>query len=130
MTRLMLDTNTVSYLVRGSLRRGPPETAEPPKYCISTISEAELIFGMKRRPEAVSLNAMIAKLLESMDILPFDSVAADRYGLLRADMQRLGKSLTSLDMLIAAHALSLGATLVTSDRAFRHVPGLTVEDWS
>lgn len=130
MSRLMLDTNTVSYLVRGSLKGGPPETAEPPNYYISAISEAELIFGMRRRPEAVSLNALIARFLESIEILPFDSIAAERYGVLRADMQRRGKSLTSLDMLIAAHALSLGATLVTSDQAFRHVPGLAVEDWS
>jgi predicted nucleic acid-binding protein len=56
--------------------------------------------------------------------------SADRYGLLRAEMQRIGKSLSALDMLIAAHALSLGATLVTTDAAFRHVPGLSVEDWS
>ena len=50
--------------------------------------------------------------------------------MLRATMERSGKSLAPLDMLIAAHALEAGATLVSSDRAFRHIPGLTVEDWT
>ena len=130
MTVLMLDTNTVSYLIRDTLKNAPPMKVLPENFCISTISEAELIFGMKRRPDARRLNEMIGRFIGSVAILPFDRNAAGRYGALRAEMQRLGKSLTALDMLIAAHALSLGATLVTSDAAFRHVPGLALEDWS
>ena len=130
MTLLMLDTNTVGYLIRDRLKNAPAVEVPPENFCISTITEAELIFGMKRRPDARTLNEMVIRLLGSIAILPFDRNAADRYGSLRAEMQRIGKSLASLDMLIAAHALSLGATLVTSDAAFRHVPGLAIEDWS
>lgn len=130
MTPLLLDTNTVSYLIRNRLKNAPPLKTLRESFCISTISEAELVFGMKRRPEAHRLNEMISRFIGGVQILPFDRRAAESYGALRAEMQRIGKSLTSLDMLIAAHALSLGATLVTSDTAFRHVPGLAVEDWS
>lgn len=62
--------------------------------------------------------------------MPFDSETAQAFALLRVDMARAGKSLTHLDMLIAAHARSIDATLVTSDRAFTHVPGLRVENWA
>jgi tRNA(fMet)-specific endonuclease VapC len=129
MTRLMLDTNTVSYFIRDTLKNIPAGVG-PDSFCISTVTEAELIFGMRRRPEARKLNEMIVNFVHGTDVIPFDREAAESYGTLRARMQRIGKSLTTLDMLIAAHALSIGATLVTSDAAFRHVPGLAVEDWS
>lgn len=130
MTRLMLDTNTVSYFIRDTLRNTSTAATDPENFCLSTITEAELIFGMKRRPEAHKLNEMIVNFVRGIEVIPFNRAAAESYGALRAEMQRIGKSLTALDMLIAAHALSLGATLVTSDAAFRHVPGLAVEDWS
>lgn len=130
MTRWLLDTNTVSYFIRDTLKNAPSAAANPENLCISTITEAELLFGVRRRPEAHRVNEMVFSFIGGIEVLSFDRAAAESYGRLRAEMQRIGKSLTSLDMLIAAHALSLGATLVTSDAAFRHVPGLTVEDWS
>ena len=130
MTVSMLDTNAVSNLIRDRLTKAPPLKSPPENVCISTISEVELLFGVQRRPEAHSLNEMIIRFIEGLPVLNFDREAAGRYGALRAEMQRMGKSLTALDMLIAAHALSIGATLVTSDAAFRHVPGLAVEDWA
>jgi tRNA(fMet)-specific endonuclease VapC len=63
-------------------------------------------------------------------VLQWDSAAAARYGTVRAATERAGENLASLDMLIAAHALQIEATLVTNDRAFRHVAGLHVEDWT
>ena len=63
-------------------------------------------------------------------VLPWTEATSEVYGRLRAEMRRLGKALQPLDMLIAAHALEAGATLVSSDGAFRYVPGLTVEDWT
>lgn len=130
MTVWMLDTNAVSNLIRDRLTKAPPLKSPPDDICISAISEAEVLFGVRRRPEARSLNALILGFIDGIAVLPFDREVAQRYGSLRADMQRMGKSLTELDMLIAAHALSIGATLVTSDTAFRHVPGLAVEDWA
>jgi tRNA(fMet)-specific endonuclease VapC len=62
--------------------------------------------------------------------LSWSSEAASRYGELRAGMERSGQNLSALDMLIAAHALSIEAVLVTSDRAFVRTPGLAVEDWA
>lgn len=130
MTVWMLDTNAVSNLIRDRLTKAPPLKSPPDDICISAISEAEVLFGVRRRPEARSLNALILGFIDGIAVLPFDREVAQRYGSLRADMQRMGKSLTEIDMLIAAHALSIGATLVTSDTAFRQVPGLAVEDWA
>ena len=129
MTRLMLDTNTVSYFIRDNLKNAPGAAEDPENLCISTVTEAELIFGVKRLPGTHRLTEMVLGFIGGVDVVPFDRAAAESYGLLRAEMQRIGKSLTALDMLIAAHALSLGATLVATDAAFRHVPGLAVEDW-
>ena len=65
-----------------------------------------------------------------MDVLPYDSAIAERYGTVRAEMERKGKTLAPLDTLIAAHALGAGAVLVTGDKAFKQVPKLKLEDWT
>lgn len=130
MTVWMLDTNAVSNLIRDGLTKVPPLKSPPDNICISAISEAQVLFGVRRRPEARSLNALILGFIDGIQILPFAREVAQRYGDLRAEMQKIGKSLTGLDMLIAAHALSTGATPVTYDTAFRHVPGLIIEDWT
>jgi tRNA(fMet)-specific endonuclease VapC len=131
MTRYMLDTNTVSYLMRG---RGSVENAVLSKdygdLCISSMTEAELLYGLSRRPEATRRAKMVYEFLDRVESMPWDRKQAAFYGSMRAAMERSGKNLQPFDMLIAAHALSLGATLVTSDQAFRHVPDLAVEDWS
>lgn len=80
-------------------------------------------------PEARRLASVTRDFLAEVAVLPWTEESAIRYGRLRAEMERSGKSLGALDMLIAAHALEIGATLVTSDRAFRFVPGLTMENW-
>jgi tRNA(fMet)-specific endonuclease VapC len=130
MTRWLLDTNTVSYFIRDTLKNAPIAAQRPENLCISVITEAELLFGLRWRPGARRVNDMVVSFIGGIEVLPFDSTAAESYGVLRAEMQRVGKSLAALDMLIAAHALSRGATLVTSDAAFGHVPALSVEDWS
>ena len=126
----MLDTNAVSDYIKGRLPNAPSrQSILNGDYCLSVISEGELLYGLHHRPNAVQLNRLILTMIDGIGSLAFDSNAANRYGILRAEMRRVGKSLTELDMLIADHALSIGATLVTSDAAFRHVPGLAVEDW-
>lgn len=132
MTPLLLDTNTVSEIVsyrrpefrtrlRSQLSRG---------ILVSAISYGETMYGLAKNPAASRIAGMTAAFFAETTVLPFTGKTAIRYGALREDMRRSGKGLQPLDMLIAAHALEVGATLVTSDRAFRHVPGLTVEDWT
>ena len=127
----MLDTNTVSYLIHGNDR--VERIAFSKHYddlCISCITEAELLYGLERQPEATKKARSVREFLDRVSSLPWERKEAACFGRLRAAMQRAGKSLQPMDMLIAAHAFSLGLTLVTSDAAFRHVPGLAVEDWS
>lgn len=127
----MLDTNTLSYLVQSHpvvVRRvvAVPMAA----LCMSSITEAELLFGLAKRPAAKRLHAIVRELLQRVDVLPWDHAAAERYGITRADLVRKGKILAPLDLLISTHALSMGAILVTSDSVFGQVPDLVVEDWT
>lgn len=131
MRRTMLDTNTVSHL----LKEHPAVSrrvvaASMASLCISSITEGELLFGLAKRPGAKRLRLAMREFLRRVDVLPWDSDVAERYGTVRADMARHGKTLAPLDMLIAAHALSVGAVLATNDQAFRQVAGLHVEDWT
>ncbi len=127
----MLDTNTVGAIVsyRRPQVRARMRAADIGNLCVSAISLAETSFGLAKRPEATNIASMTRAFFTEIAVLHFDSDTAELYGRLRATMERQGKSLGALDMLIAAHALSVGAILVTSDRAFRFVPDLQVEDW-
>ena len=129
MTRYLLDTNTVSHLIKSHPWVAQRITQVPmASLCISAITEGELLFGMAKRPEATRLHAVVREFLRRVDVLPWAS--ADRYGVARADLESRGKTLAPLDQLIAAHALSVGAVLVTNDHAFALVPGLEIEDWT
>jgi tRNA(fMet)-specific endonuclease VapC len=127
----MLDTNTVSHLLRKHPKVGRRLVeAAPASLYISAVTEGELLFGLAKRPEAAQLHVVVGEFLKRVDVLPWDREIAARYGLLRADLTRRGQGLAPLDLLIAAHALAIDAVLVTSDRAFARVPGLMVEDWT
>lgn len=127
----MLDTNTVGAIVsyRRPQVRARMRAADIRELCVSAISFAETTFGLAKKPDATSIASMTRAFFAEIAVLAFDSETAELYGRLRATMERQAKSLGALDMLIAAHALSVGATLVTSDRAFRFVPDLPTEDW-
>ncbi len=131
MTQYLLDTNTVSHLVRQHPVVALRVVAVPmASLCISAITEGELVYGLAKRPDAARLHAVVQQFLLRVDVLPWDRAAARRYGALRALMERKGQTLAPLDMQIAAHALSVGAVLVSNDRAFKQVAGLLLEDWS
>ena len=88
------------------------------------------MFGLAKLPDAKRLNRAVMEFLRRVETLPWDSAVMERYGKLRADMEKQGRMLGSLDMLIAAHALETDSVLVTNDAAFGRVAGLTVEDWT
>lgn len=129
----MLDTNTASYIIKGipavvreHLRRIPMTMI-----CISTITEAELLHGVAKKPEAKRLPRAVQEFLLRVEILPWDSDAANAYARLRATCESEGKSLGTMDMLIAAHAVATGATLITNDQAFYNLKHhLDLQDWT
>jgi tRNA(fMet)-specific endonuclease VapC len=96
---------------------------------VSTVTEGELSYGLARRPSA-PLQATIETFLLGLTIFPWDSSAAQSYGDLRSALERQGQLLGSLDMMIAAHALSLRLILVSGDTAFKRIKHLKVEDWT
>ncbi len=127
----MLDTNTVSHLIK----KHPvvsQRIVETPmsSLCISAITQAELMFGLAKRPSAKRLHLAVRELLKRLDVLSWDHSISESYGIIRAKLQSRGKSLSPLDLLIAAHALTLDMVLVTSDQAFNQVAGLQVENWT
>jgi tRNA(fMet)-specific endonuclease VapC len=130
--RYLLDTNTASYVIKGNLPRVREQLVKVPmaEVGISVITEAELLFGLARLPQAVSLRAAVEEFLLRLDVLPWDSDAAEHYAQLRAVLEKKGQPMGNLDLMICAHALALEAVLVTGDRVFRRVVGLTIEDWS
>lgn len=131
-SRYMLDTNTVSHIIKGTAPAVRERLVGVPmaQVCISAVTEAELRFGVAKRPDSPRLRTAVHEFLLRLDSLPWESAAAEQYGDLRAALERAGKPLGNLDTLIAAHALAVGAVLVTNDQAFRQVEGLQVEDWT
>jgi tRNA(fMet)-specific endonuclease VapC len=128
----LLDTNTASFIVRAS----PPEVLDHldevsmEQTAISTVTEAELLFGIERKPNAKQLRALSMEFLERVTILPWDSSSARSYSHLRTKLETAGRPLGAMDMMIASQALAADLVLVSSDRAFRQVPGLKLEDWT
>lgn len=127
MTVYLIDTNTVSHIVKG---RSPAARArlaalrEGEIACISSITEAEIRYGVAKIPDAHALRAAIEGFLARIRILPWGHEEAVAYGELRARLEAAGKTLGNMDMLIAAHAIAVGAVLVTNDKAFSHLRGL------
>lgn len=128
--KYLLDTNTVSYYLRGT-----PATVKhvqgqkPSALAISAITAMELAYGVEKRQSA-NLTAAVQGFLSGVQVLPFDQDAAKQAGVVRASLERVGVAISLADSQIAGHALALGLTLVSTDVAFKRVRGLTVKDWS
>ena len=131
MTQYMLDTNTVSSLVKKNpMAMQRAKDVPIASLCISAITEGELLFGLAKRPEAIRLHAAVREFLQCVDVMPWDEGVAEHYAHIRASLERQGKTQAPLDLLIASHAESIGAVLVTNDQAFRLMGNLRVEDWT
>jgi len=129
----MLDTCICSYI----LKKRPQsvkvrfEELEPGALCISAVTLAELYYGAARHPKGETIRKEIDDFAARLSVVAWDETAADHYGTIRTALEKKGTPIGAMDMLIAAHARSIKAVLVTNDlRHFTKVPGLKVEDWS
>jgi tRNA(fMet)-specific endonuclease VapC len=134
MTKLvgyMLDTNIVSHIIKGTPNvRAKLVTIDMHEITISAITAGELWFGLAKKTAAQNLSKVVQEFLLRVEVLPWDAISAACYGKLRAEMQKHGKLLGNLDLLIAAHAKALGLVLVTNNQAFSQIAGLKLEDWT
>lgn len=131
MLKYMLDTNIIIYVIKNR-----PEIARKKfkqhqdQMCISSITWGELVYGAERSSKPEQNLADIEGMASRMDILPFDSAAANHFGQVRAELYKAGKPIGPYDMMISGHARSLGLTLVTNNiKEFERVPGLRLENW-
>ena len=131
MTLYMLDTNIISDLIRNPKGKAAKRIAKvgDDAICTSIIVAAELRYGCAKSGSSKLLKA-VEDILEEINILPFDVPADAEYGGIRAELEAAGKPIGSNDFLIAAHAYSTGATIVTGNTVeFRRIRGLNVENW-
>ena len=129
----MLDTNICIYTMKKKpekvLQRFKEEISEG--LCISSITLAELEYGMKHSSDAAKNELALLRFLVPLSVLPFGMAAATEYGEIRAYLQRKGTPIGPLDMLIAGHARSEKLILVTNNvQEFERVPNLKVENWA
>lgn len=131
--KVMLDTNICIYLIK----RQPPNILDHflshpvGDIGISSITAAELAYGVSKSRHATKNRQALEQFLAPLEVASFDQVAAWAYGRLRAQLEVKGTPIGSMDMLIAAHALSLGVRLVSNNvREFRRVPGLRLANWA
>ena len=113
----MLDTDTASYLIKG---RSPVIEAQlallsPSMVCVSVITRAELLYGLKRLPTDHRLHLVVRRFLDIVRVLTWDADAANFYADIRHHLVRTGQPIGELDMMIAAHALAVGAALVSNN---------------
>jgi len=131
--KYMLDTNICIYLIK----QKPPQVLDHFQVHsfgdigVSTITVAELQFGVKKSQQVDRNKNALEQFLIPLVISEFDYQAAYAYGAIRAQLELSGQPIGALDTLIAAHALSLGITLVTNNtREFSKVPELIIADWT
>jgi tRNA(fMet)-specific endonuclease VapC len=133
VTRYLLDTSICIYISR----RSPAvvcqrlEQTAPGEVAISVVTYLELVYGAYKCSQSAQSMAAAEQLRQVAPVLPLHAEAALHYGRIRSDLERRGRLINPYDMLIAAHALSLGLTLVTNnEREFERIPGLRVENWA
>ena len=113
----LLDTDTASYLIKGRTPQIEEKLAATPPsmVCLSVVTQAELLYGLKALPPAHRLHAGVRQFLKIVRILPWDSAAAEFYAYIRHQLVTKGQTIGEMEMMIAAHALAAGAVLVTNN---------------
>jgi tRNA(fMet)-specific endonuclease VapC len=133
MPRYMLDTGTCSYIMKRSSDAVLKRLQNVPidDVCISVITKSELLFGVELSPRRQQDEAALDAFLRYVEVLNFPDEASFHYAKIRADLKAAGKMIGANDLFIAAHARSLGLTLVTNNtREFGRVRNLRVENWA
>src|SRR5258707_1303615 len=136
MPRYMLDTDTCSYIMKRSNPQVLKRLSALPvsEVCISVITKSELLFGVEVSPRRRQDQAALSAFLNYIEILDFPEQASPHYARIRADLKRLGTAVEAKiganDLFLAAHARSLGLTLVTNTREFGRVSRLVIENWT
>jgi tRNA(fMet)-specific endonuclease VapC len=130
----MLDTDITSYLIKGNnpALETHLKSMLPSSICLSAVTRAELIYGLKGLPRSHRLQVDVPHFLNVVRVICWDAKAADYYAEIRHHLKKTGQPIGELDMMIAAHSLSAGAVLVTNNT--RHygrinLP-LVLENWS
>jgi tRNA(fMet)-specific endonuclease VapC len=128
----MLDTNICSYIIK----KRPPqvlakfEQIPHTDISISVITLAELQYGVTKSTKATHNQTIIDAFVSRLEVLPWTFEITQHYGQIRTDLERQGTPIGSMDLLIAAHCISLDATLVTNNtREFNRIPQLKLENW-
>jgi tRNA(fMet)-specific endonuclease VapC len=132
MQLYMLDTDTCSYAIkeRTPAIRERLSNIALEEQCISVVTYAELLYGVKRSSSKRINRPIVEAFVKHLAILSWDADAAEHYGDMRAALEKNGTPIGNMDMMIAAHARSLGAIVITNNvRHFKRVPGLRVEAW-
>jgi len=132
LNKVMLDTNICIYLIRNK----PLEVKEKfnayevGEICISSITVSELYYGVQKSQMVEKNERALSFFLAPLNIVDYDEKASIEYGKIRATLESKGAVIGSLDMLIAAHAASLGVKLITNNvKEFERVEGLELENW-
>jgi tRNA(fMet)-specific endonuclease VapC len=129
----MLDTDICSYIIKGKFSelRQRLISVETDVISISSITEAELLFGVAKVAKVIpKLEQVVNKFLLQVNIEPWGGSAPEHYAAIRANLEKIGMPIGNMDLLIAAHAISLDAVLVTNNmRHFKYVNGLKTEQW-
>jgi tRNA(fMet)-specific endonuclease VapC len=126
----MLDTDTVSFAVRGMGGVAARIVEQQPsELCVSALTLAELRRGVERR-KSHKLDRVVSAFFKNISVMPFDEECARAFGRLSAQLEARGTPIAAFDALIAAHAVTLGVTLVTNnERHFSRVPALRTANW-
>jgi len=129
----MLDTNICSYIIRNrpeSIKEKLQEVEQEHTIALSSIVVSELLYGAKKKG-SLKLLKIVRAFVDNFVIYDYSKVSAEFYATVRTDLEAKGKIIGANDLLIASHALSQKATLVTNNtREFERVEGLSLEDWS
>lgn len=131
--KFLLDTNICIYIIKKKPKQviDHLQKNKPGDIGISTITLNELTYGAEKSQKKQQNRLALFQFLATLEILPYDAAAAEHYGRIRSELERAGKPIGALDLLIAAHARSANLTLVTNNvREFSRVSALNLANWT